>query len=652
MEITMKDNTQRILWNCEEWSEKSECYGCRGCEQICPVGAIKMRPDDLGFLYPQIDEILCLSCGKCEEACPIRHLTLISDLDIKSYRCQNKNDIVLKASSSGGVFTALAEYCLEQGGVVFGAAYDKELRVNHMWIDNRTDLDCLRRSKYVQSDLKNTYTEAGRFLTDGRMVLFTGMPCQIAGLYRYLQAAGIPKANQEQLFTMDMICGSVCSPQVFEDWKKELERQNGSKLISVNHREKEGLKWSDWASLYCFRNGKKVIKKWWEDAYKQGFCNELYSRKSCLRCGYKKMNSHSDVMVGDMIQWNKTYTKQEEKGASFVIVKSKKAKDILKRIGRNFIYEQIGLEEISEKVMIFNQFREHPQKEQFLEEYLKKEYCSLEDLIWKYLTVSHEANIEKLNLRFGVFGSYNVRAILRKLTDDRFCNRMSWHISKTSLVSQYATKKMDESILEDFVLQNKFRREMLECDLTGEYSKNMVNYLKNMDLLFIDFLEEASDILKVYWKEKEIYLTNSDVWREYNQKIGRDSFIHTVVIGEDEREKLWENACLQWIKELKRTIIPERIFLFELYLMPVKGYNGIKIQKFEEIEKIQSINRRLAHCYQFFSAHFSNIHIIQLTEEAWQYTDLMHRFGCIPEHLNEEAYQQLSKKVIKILCNC
>ena len=191
--------------------EKSKCTGCSACANICPKNCIEMIRDEEGFLYPQINFDICGECGICEKICPVANFEYIKDdTDTIAYAVINKNNDIRKKSSSGGVFTLLAEQVLDNNGVVFGAAFDKNFLVKHISVENKEELDKLRGSKYLQSDVGDTYTIAKANLDNGRQVLYSGTPCQIAGLLSFL------KKPYKNLITVDLICHGVPSPRL---WK-------------------------------------------------------------------------------------------------------------------------------------------------------------------------------------------------------------------------------------------------------------------------------------------------------------------------------------------------------------------------------------------------------------------------------------------------
>ena len=196
--------------------DKSKCCGCNACVQRCPKQCISMREDEEGFLYPYVDIPSCVDCGICEKVCPVLNLEEPRK-PLQVFAAKNKNEDQRLRSSSGGIFILLAEQTICEGGVVFGARFDKNWEVEHCYAETLEELEPLMRSKYVQSRIGNTYKEAERFLKGGRKVLFVGTSCQIAGLHRFL------KRDYDNLLTVDFICHGVPSPGVWRKYLGEIE---------------------------------------------------------------------------------------------------------------------------------------------------------------------------------------------------------------------------------------------------------------------------------------------------------------------------------------------------------------------------------------------------------------------------------------------
>ncbi len=290
-----------------------------------------MKENDEGFLYPFIDEDKCNDCGLCIRTCPVNRAT---GVDIAAhgagkaaFACYTKNDEVRAKSSSGGVFSQLAAKALEKKGVVFGASFDSDFRVRHSYIENNEELDGLRRSKYVQSDIANTFKEAKKFLQEGRHVLFCGTPCQIAGLKAFVGK------DYERLITCDLACFGVPSPRVWRMYLDHLEMKNSGKTQAVSFRDKSGG-WKDYRMDIGFKNGAKYQVQAKKELYFIGFGKNILSRSSCFDCRFRVWNSGADITLADFwgIEKMGGIIKDDNRGVSLVITHSTAGEAALKEI--------------------------------------------------------------------------------------------------------------------------------------------------------------------------------------------------------------------------------------------------------------------------------------------------------------------------------
>lgn len=279
--------------------DKSGCTGCGACHNICPKNCISMCPDSEGFLYPNVDENLCIHCSMCKKVCPV-----INGKDEKLNNMPNvylawANDELLRESAtSGGFFSAIAKELLNKGGTVFGAAYDTNNIVRHIEISSLDQLYKLSRSKYVQSRTEDAYNKVLEHLRVGRVVLYSGTTCQIYGLLSYLR---IKKVSTENLYTMDVICHGTPSPKLLDEYIKWQNKNADSKVLSVAMREKRH------PHPYCsvsvtkveFLNGHHYERAAGDDYYGRFFWGEICSRPSCYKCNFKTIGRISDVTIGD-----------------------------------------------------------------------------------------------------------------------------------------------------------------------------------------------------------------------------------------------------------------------------------------------------------------------------------------------------------------
>jgi len=274
-------------------ADKHECCGCGACMQICPKGCISLVADREGFDYPIVDHDTCIDCGLCENVCPVIHRGNPSE-PLHTYAAINPDQSIRMQSSSGGIFAILAEKTIADGGVVFGARFADGWSVEHAKAETNEDLAAFRGSKYVQSRIGLTFNKAKTYLISGRKVLFSGTPCQISGLLRYLQRP------YENLLTIDVVCHGVPSPMV---WYKYLAEDVApvKDIRAISFRNKDNG-WNDYNITITLTNGldnTTIANPFRRDHYMQAFLSNLSLRPSCYSCPAKNMSSGSDITLGD-----------------------------------------------------------------------------------------------------------------------------------------------------------------------------------------------------------------------------------------------------------------------------------------------------------------------------------------------------------------
>ena len=272
-------------------TDKTRCCGCEACRNACPRQCITMAADSEGFVYPEVDAAACVDCGLCETVCPVLHPG-DKRLPVAVYAARNSDDSVRLGSSSGGVFTWLAERIVDQGGVVFGARFNDKWEVVHDFAETREALVAFRGSKYVQSRLGDTYRQAERFLKEGRMVLFSGTSCQIAGLKRFL------RREYANLLAVDVICHGVPSPKVWSRYLEDITGGAPERISTVSFRDKrEG--WHH--SFLTVKEGTTELShiRPYAGIYSRLFLFDLMLRPSCSSCPAKGGRSCSDMTLGD-----------------------------------------------------------------------------------------------------------------------------------------------------------------------------------------------------------------------------------------------------------------------------------------------------------------------------------------------------------------
>lgn len=321
------------------YSAKEKCTGCSACYNICPVGAITMEADEEGFLYPQIDQSICIDCFRCVNICPvIKKGNYKYDNQADYYAAQHKSEAVLRKSTSGGVFTAISDAVLKQNGIIYGAVFDNQLQVVHGKAVEKSKRNKMRISKYVQSKLGDTFKEIKDYLQAGKLVLFTGTPCQAAGLKAFIESEKLT----ENLYICDLICHSVPSPLIWEKYKELLEKEKGSKLEKVQFRTKK-YAWSRKNSNKGFLYKTKAESKVYEDdRFYELFINkETIARPSCSECPFTDQKRVSDLTIADYFgikKYNPDF--YDPLGVSLILVNSTKGRELFSESKKDLKYQK------------------------------------------------------------------------------------------------------------------------------------------------------------------------------------------------------------------------------------------------------------------------------------------------------------------------
>lgn len=317
---------------------KKDCCGCFACDNICPKSCIEMLCDNEGFLYPKVDKDKCVDCGLCEKVCPIINKPEIAENKQTALAVINKDENIRFNSSSGGVFSLLASNIIENGGVVFGAALSEDCKsVSHIPVQTLQELEALRGSKYVQSKIGNTYSQVKAFLENGKEVLFSGTPCQVSGLYTFLNK------EYENLVTCDFVCHGVPSPLVWEKYVEFREEKSSSETSKVFFRNKKNG-WKTYSMQFEFKNGVRYAQKNIVDLYLRGFVADLYLRPSCYDCKFKGTNRPSDITLADF--WgveNVCPEMYDNKGTSLLILNSDKGEKLFGLISNSTVNKEVDL---------------------------------------------------------------------------------------------------------------------------------------------------------------------------------------------------------------------------------------------------------------------------------------------------------------------
>lgn len=314
-----------------------DCCGCNACVQVCPKQCIAKNIDSEGFWYPQVNKDICIDCGLCEKVCPIIHKEKAIDRlkAPKVYAAYSTDHEVRMDSTSGGLFSALANEMFARGGYVGGAIYNPDHTVSHIVTNDKALLPALRSSKYLQSDTDSLYKEAKKLLIRGDQVLICATPCQIAALYTFLGK------DYDNLITCDFICLGVNSPKVFLKYMDMLERQYDSKATKIKFKNK-AFGWHRFAMRVDFENGKSYCKDRYHDAFFIGYLKfKNFARPSCYECQFKDMPRKADITLADFWGIEKIDpTMDQDCGTSLVIVNSEKGKEYLDLLGDSIVKKE------------------------------------------------------------------------------------------------------------------------------------------------------------------------------------------------------------------------------------------------------------------------------------------------------------------------
>lgn len=282
-------------------NKKEVCTGCAVCAATCASESITMQPDSEGFLHPAIDPATCTDCNLCRQSCPVSTDTTETDRYSGTYKLPapnvfaawQMNETTRRESSSGGVFSALAENILAKGGIVVGASFDDQFGVRHILVDAVTELHRLRGSKYVQSEISpDIYRKIHQVLKADRLVLFSGTPCQVAGVNAFLGK------DYQNLFTCDIVCHGVPSPKVFASYKTVMERRHGAKATRIAFRRKD-CGWKRFSVSLSFDNDTEYLRVFNIDPFMLGFLRNICLRPSCHSCCFSRLPRVADITLGD-----------------------------------------------------------------------------------------------------------------------------------------------------------------------------------------------------------------------------------------------------------------------------------------------------------------------------------------------------------------
>lgn len=320
-------------------SDPSRCCGCTACVNVCPYNAISMQPDILGFPYPMVDSGKCVDCGLCDAVCAfvpdvVANATVPADVKVEVLAARHVDTDILARSQSGGAFSAIAEQVLNDGGVVYGAAFDQSHIVRHVRVDSSEGLAALRGSKYVQSELSDVFRQVRSDLNNYIKVLFCGTPCQVAGLRSF-----IPEKMQDGLYLVDFVCHGVPAPAVWKDYMAYMSRRGT--ITKADFRDKEVAGWKGHKESFIYNDGTKTVS----DSFRVLFYKNIMLRHSCAECPYNILNHKSDVTIADFWGVDEVLPKMDgQQGTSMIIVNTERGNELIERSRANLTVESAVLD--------------------------------------------------------------------------------------------------------------------------------------------------------------------------------------------------------------------------------------------------------------------------------------------------------------------
>lgn len=509
--------------------------------------------------------------------------------DCKAYACYLKNEEKLLKSTSGGVFQEIAGSVISRGGVVFGAALTDDFEVRHQEADTLAGLEKILKSKYAQSQIGNSYKKARQYLQDGRLVLFSGTPCQIAGLKSFLGR------EYDTLLTVDLICHGVPSNKLFREHIQSLSSQYGA-IYDFQFRDKENG-WDKISVSYQLEKEKKVVAAK-EDAFYYGFSCYYFLRPSCYECRYRNLRSGADITLGDYwgIQsfhpdfWN-------GKGISAVIVKTKKV-----------------------------------ERKKFYALWQKGE----RDLKSIYRRIEQSGPTVKI----GVIGGYTSRKAILLCSRYDSSIQIGWHITNSGISSMVADRPEKPIDMAGLSCSNEYRQQSLFHDI----NKSLPDYLEEESAyIVIDFLEERFPVLHM---ENHLTVTESEAYQEIGEFFPLRVRERVPMLDMPVSE--WQKNCLAFIALLKKAKKPEQIILNCVYLTENWGYDRPE-EKFSGAHEIEEINARLKEYYRFFIENYEGIHIVDIHDARTDFCDKYFNLGCEPVNYNMFRYRQMRDKILEAM---
>lgn len=366
--------------------DPSRCCGCTACMAICPHDAIEMVRDGLGFPYPQVNMDICVDCGLCDKVCDFQakvdsHVPLVENLEIEVVAARHRDAEILSGSQSGGAFTALSDRVLDDGGTVYGAAFHGPDKICHKKAETRQERNLMRGSKYVQSEMNDMFRQVREDLKAGRRVMFTGTPCQVAGLKSF-----VPKSLSDNLILVDFVCHGVPSPSIWSDYVKYMERRGP--VVKASFRDKKVAGWKTHIESFVYGEGQKRTA----ETYRVLFYKNIMLRHSCAVCPYNISEHLSDLTLADFWGVNEVLPEMDgDVGTSMIVCNTARGKEFLEKASKSLEMQKtvIDFDFMSRKnPNLLRPAKIYKDRMRFEEEYASKGFLHVArrwgDLGWRY----------------------------------------------------------------------------------------------------------------------------------------------------------------------------------------------------------------------------------------------------------------------------
>lgn len=350
---------------------KQHCSGCGACVQTCGSAAIKLACDEEGFVYPKINGDKCVKCGRCVSVCPFENNSKESG-EQEFFAAKSKDKSVIRGSSSGGAFYEIAKTFCDENYVIFGAEMTEDLKVCHGFIEDFSEIAKLQKSKYVQSDISDSFRKVKAFLKENKKVMFSGTPCQVAGLKNFLGC------DYDNLVTVDIVCHGVPSQQLFDKYLSELSKELGSRVTEFTFRNKKNFDRKDCNQktvLIKTESGRESVKEVLQCEYLAGFHEALFYRPSCGECPFAGTERTGDITLADFWGAEKYFGDFDDgKGVSLVIANTEKGRELVGRANMNFISADKE-KAASQNAQLRKPVEFHKNRDKFFELNKKQSFC-------------------------------------------------------------------------------------------------------------------------------------------------------------------------------------------------------------------------------------------------------------------------------------